>query len=105
MQRLAWVENIQEPRSAIDLSKSERSQSNKKSDRNLSTQVKTEIKNQLQSSYQETCAVKVENTQLKEKLSELSKKYQQKKDEIRRLVKYEAFFEKQRMKKYRNCGC
>ena len=47
----------------------------------------------------------MENERLSEKLAELQKKYQGKKDEIRRLAKYEAFFEKQRQKKYRNCGC
>ena len=38
-------------------------------------------------------------------MRECKKVITKQKDEIRRLMRYEAFFEKQKAKKYRNCGC
>lgn len=74
-------------------------------DQNLTSVLSGELQKHLQNNLREIATIKLENGQLMEKAKHESKLNGKLKTEVRRLQRYEAFFEKQKMKKYRNCGC
>jgi chorismate mutase len=53
----------------------------------------------------EIATIKQENGRLIEKYKFEQKQVHKLKDDLKKKQKYEQFFEKQRAKKFRNCGC
>lgn len=71
----------------------------------LTSVLSGELQKHLQANLKEISTIKLENGQLMEKSKHETKLNGKLKVELKRLQRYEAFFEKQKMKKYRNCGC
>ena len=71
----------------------------------LTNVLSNELHKHLSENMKEISTIKLENGQLMEKAKHEAKLNGKLKIEVRRLQRYEAFFEKQKMKKYRNCGC
>lgn len=64
-----------------------------------------QLSKHLQQNLTEIATIKQENGRLIEKYKYEQKQVTKLKEEVKRKQKYEQFFEKQRAKKYRNCGC
>lgn len=64
-----------------------------------------QLSKHLQQNMNEIATIKQENGRLIEKYKFEQKQVHKLKDDLKKKQKYEQFFEKQRAKKFRNCGC